>query len=51
MEMASNIELLPDQIPHVEKIMDILRKSHTAFDMSIMGDGKTFTSTEICKRF
>jgi hypothetical protein len=49
--MSSSIELLCDQIPHVEKIMTILRRSHTAFDMSIMGAGKTYTSTEICKRF
>jgi hypothetical protein len=49
--MSSKIELLHDQIPHVEKIMTILRRSHTAFDMSIMGAGKTYTSTEVCKRF
>jgi hypothetical protein len=49
--MALNIELLPDQIPHVERLTEIFKKSHAAFDMSIMGAGKTFTSTELCKRF
>ena len=49
--MALNIELLPDQIPHVERLTDIFKRSHAAFDMSIMGAGKTFTSTELCKRF
>jgi hypothetical protein len=49
--MALDITLLPDQIPHVERLTEIFKKSHAAFDMSIMGAGKTFTSTELCKRF
>jgi hypothetical protein len=36
------------QIPHVEKIKRILHNTHCAFDMSMMGTGKTFTTSELC---
>jgi hypothetical protein len=45
------ITLLKDQVPHVERLIQIFKRSHAAFDMSIMGAGKTYTSTELCKRF
>ena len=36
------------QIPHVDKIKRILHDTHCAFDMSMMGTGKTFTTSELC---
>jgi len=48
--MAEAITLLEHQIPHVERIIDILTRNHTAFDFSCMGLGKTYTSTEVYKR-
>jgi hypothetical protein len=45
------ISLLENQIPHVEKLSKILTSNYVAFDMSMMGSGKTYTSSEIAKRF
>ncbi len=35
------------QIPHVEKLSDILTSNYCAFDMSMMGSGKTYTSSAL----
>ena len=44
-----NITLTDEQVPHVYKLLCILQKNHVAFDMSIMGAGKTYTTTELSK--
>lgn len=49
--MSKEIILFPSQVPHVEKLRDILSRSHVGFDMSMMGSGKTFTSTYLAKEF
>lgn len=41
----SFITLNSEQIPHVEKIEQILNYSPVAFDMSMMGAGKTYTTS------
>ena len=41
------IELLPNQIEHVERINKMFAKQHFAFDLSMMGSGKTFTSSKL----
>jgi hypothetical protein len=43
----SAIQLLPSQQEHVNTLMSILNVQQFAFDLSIMGSGKTFTSTHI----
>jgi hypothetical protein len=43
----SGIQLLPSQQEHVDKLMHILNAQQFAFDFSIMGSGKTYTSTYI----
>lgn len=35
------------QVPHVERIKKILHNTHCAFDMSMMGTGKTFTTSSL----
>jgi superfamily II DNA or RNA helicase len=47
--MSKDIFLYPNQIPHVESLISILKRSHVAFDMSMMGAGKTYTSTQLAK--
>lgn len=44
-----NITLTDEQIPHVQRLLKIFQKNHVAFDMSIMGAGKTYTTTELAK--
>jgi len=44
-----NITLTDEQVPHVQKLLCILQKNHVAFDMSIMGAGKTYTTTELSR--
>jgi hypothetical protein len=39
------IYLKENQVPHVEKLEDILSAHYCAFDMSMMGSGKTYTSS------
>lgn len=41
---AENINLLPYQEPHVNKLISILNKSHCALDQSPTGLGKTYTA-------
>lgn len=41
------IELLPNQAQHVERINSMLDKQHFAFDLSMMGSGKTYTSSKL----
>lgn len=45
-----SIKLLDYQVPHVEQLTKILMKTHCAMDLSLMGCGKTYTTTELCKR-
>ena len=45
-----NIELLPHQINHTEKIENILKESYFALDFSTMGTGKTYCSSYIAKK-
>src|SRR5207249_4666658 len=39
------IQLLPHQIAHVEKLRGVLLEHPVALDFSMMGTGKTFTSS------
>lgn len=39
------IYLKENQLPHVERLMDILIDHYCAFDMSMMGAGKTYTTS------
>jgi superfamily II DNA or RNA helicase len=43
--------LKDEQIPHVERLTKILENNFCAFDMSMMGAGKTYTSTALAKAF
>jgi superfamily II DNA or RNA helicase len=47
--MSKDIILYQNQLPHVEQLTNILKRSHVAFDMSMMGSGKTYTSTQLSK--
>lgn len=47
-EMAC-ISLLPSQITHVEKIIEILEQSPCALDLSMLGTGKTYTSCKVAQ--
>jgi hypothetical protein len=40
-------DLLPHQVPHVDTLLNILRSNTIAFDFSMMGTGKTYTSSHI----
>ena len=42
-----DIVLLKNQKDHVQRLLSILDEHHFAFDLSMMGCGKTFTSTRI----
>lgn len=44
------IILKENQIPHVEKLEDILSEQYCAFDMSSLGSGKTYTTSELSLR-
>jgi SNF2 family DNA or RNA helicase len=44
------IELTIEQIPHVNKIEKIFEYSPVAFDMSMMGAGKTYTTTFLANK-
>ena len=41
----AGIGLLPNQSAHVDTLMGMLDQRQFAFDLSIMGSGKTFTAT------
>lgn len=45
-----NIELLPHQIEHTQKIENILQESFFALDFSTMGTGKTYCASYIAKK-
>ena len=45
-----SIILKEHQVNHVERLVEILDESNSAFDMSTMGMGKTYTTIECCKR-
>ena len=49
--MSKDIFLYPNQVPHVESLISILKRSHVAFDMSMMGAGKTYVASEVASRF
>jgi SNF2 family DNA or RNA helicase len=44
---VQKITLLEHQVPHVDKLEDILSENYCAFDMSSMGSGKTYTTSQI----
>lgn len=44
------IYLKENQVPHVEKLEAILSSHYCAFDMSMMGAGKTYTTSELSLR-
>lgn len=44
------IYLKENQLPHVEKLENILSSHYCAFDMSMMGAGKTYTTSELSLR-
>ena len=45
-----NVSLLPHQVAHVARLMDIFTTEKSAMDFSCMGLGKTYTSTECAIR-
>jgi SNF2 family DNA or RNA helicase len=45
------LELKEEQIPHVQRLISILEDNFCAFDMSMMGAGKTYTATALAKHF
>jgi len=45
------LELKEDQLPHVQRLISILEDNFCAFDMSMMGAGKTYTATALAKHF
>lgn len=47
----AKISLKPEQIPQVNAIVEILKQNICAFDMSMMGAGKTYVSSEIAIKF
>ena len=48
---APKIKLKDEQVPQVQSIIEILKKNVCAFDMSMMGAGKTYVSSEVAIRF
>ena len=47
----AKISLKPEQVPQVNSIIEILKNNICAFDMSMMGAGKTYVSAEIAVKF
>ena len=45
------LDLKQEQIPHVKRLITILEDNFCAFDMSMMGAGKTYTATALAKHF
>lgn len=45
------IKLKDEQVPQVQSLIEILKKNVCAFDMSMMGAGKTYVSSEVAIRF
>ncbi len=45
--LEETLILQEHQIPHVEKLSNILENNYCAFDMSVMGAGKTYTTTAL----
>lgn len=48
--MSSDIILQNDQASHIQKIQEIFQRSFGAYDLSVMGSGKTFTSSYLAKK-
>ena len=44
---AESIVLYEHQKPHVDALEEILSENYCAFDMSVMGSGKTYTTSQI----
>ena len=47
----NNIKLFNQQVSHTNKLISILDKYPLAFDFSMMGTGKTYTSSFIGKNY
>jgi hypothetical protein len=47
----SKITLLPHQVEHAKKLIDILTSNYSAFDLSTMGKGKTEVACYIARHF
>lgn len=45
------IQLKAEQVPQVKKLIEILKNNICAFDMSMMGAGKTYVSSEVAIKF
>lgn len=47
----NQIHLVRDQEAHAKSLIEILKKSVVAFDMSMMGAGKTYVASEVAIRY
>lgn len=47
----NQIHLVRDQEAHAKSLIEILKRSVVAFDMSMMGAGKTYVASEVAMRF
>ncbi len=47
----NGIKLIQDQEAQAKSLIEILKRSIVAFDMSMMGAGKTYVSSEVAIRF
>jgi hypothetical protein len=50
-ESVKKISLIRDQEAQAKSLIEILKRSVVAFDMSMMGAGKTYVSSEVATRF
>ena len=48
-DKTKNVVLLPHQGDHVVKLLEIFEKSNVAFDLSMLGLGKTYTTTKLAE--
>jgi len=51
LKSRKEIVLVRDQEAHAQSLIEILKKSVVAFDMSMMGAGKTYVASEVAIRF